>query len=219
MLVNTAKRDSRSVETAEIESTVYGPKIAFTEHIDTNLNIIKHRIDDDKLRIDSLSVGDRVHTDVKIVYIEDVTDKKLVDTIKKRLNDLTVDDVLDSSLLVQMIEDNSWTIFPQFLITELPDRFSMSLLRGKIGILVDKSSMSIICPSSFLSFFESMEDLYMHWSMATFIRWVRIVFNVYFCHFNSCLCGCLNVSLRGNSASAINFFRTVKSKCPLSPRF
>lgn len=173
LLVSIPHMDERSIDKAETESLVFGPKISFTESIGKNINIIRSNINDPMLRTDKITIGERVKTEIRIVYIEDIADPENVETVKKRINEIVIDDVLDSSVVVQLIEDNSFTIFPQFLLSELPDRFTYSILRGKVGILVDRSPTAIITPSQFLSFFESTEDVYMRWNLSTFIRFLR----------------------------------------------
>ena len=59
------------------------------------------------------------------------------------------------------------------LLTERPDRFCDGLLNGKIGIIVNGSSMAILCPCSFLEFFHSREEQNLRWQLATFIRMLR----------------------------------------------
>lgn len=41
------------------------------------------------------------------------------------------------------------------LLTERPDRFCDAILDGKMGVLVDGSSMAIICPQAFTEFFKA----------------------------------------------------------------
>ncbi|MBV6685816.1 spore germination protein [Bacillus sp. JRC01] len=166
---------TRSLEKAETESLVFGPKISFTESISKNLNLVRANVNDPNLCVETFEVGDRLKRKVQMVYIRDLADEENVNTFRQRIRDIEVDSILDSTVLTQMIEDNSYTFFPQFLTTELPDRVSVSLLHGKVGVLVDRSPTVIIGPSTFLSFFESTEDIYLRWNMGTFLRIVRFI--------------------------------------------
>src|SRR5699024_6233722 len=65
-------------------------------------------------------------------------------------------------------------IFPQFYITELPNRLSYTLSQGKVGVLVENSPLAFIAPSSFFSFFESLEDQYMRWVAGSFLLLLRM---------------------------------------------
>src|SRR5699024_3693661 len=46
---------------------------------------------------------------------------------------------------------------------------------GKIGALVENSPMGFIGPSTFFSFFESMEDQYMRWAPGSALRLLRML--------------------------------------------
>ncbi|PKR78234.1 spore germination protein [Halalkalibacillus sediminis] len=167
--------DKRSLEKAETESLVFGPQVSFTESLQSNLNILHWRLDTPELKVEKFIIGKTIPTEVRLVYLNDIASDENVSEMRKRLEKLAVDDVVESSTLTQMIEDNSYTIFPQFLATELPDRFCYSLKEGRIGVLVDKSPTGIIAPTTFFSYFQSTEDLYTRWSMGTFIRLMRMV--------------------------------------------
>lgn len=52
-----------------------------------------------------------------------------------------------------------------------------------MGILVDGSSMAILCPYSFIEFFQSREDKNLRWPIATFLRCLRfaaILISIFF---------------------------------------
>jgi spore germination protein len=175
LLLEISDGKERSLEKAETESLVLGPKIAFTESLNTNLNMIRKLIRDERLITEELTIGTRSKRKVRIVYLKDIADEDNVETVKQRLQDIHVEDVMDSSVLAQMIDDNSLSIFPQYLLTQLPDRFVYSICSGRIGIIVDQSPTAIICPSTFLSFFESTEDIYMRWFLSSSLRMMRFI--------------------------------------------
>ncbi|WP_409250942.1 spore germination protein [Bacillus sp. SCS-153A] len=175
VLADIAEKASRSLEKAETESLVFGPKVAFTEDLSTNMNIIRTNVKDPNLCVEELVLGSRVKLKTYLVYVKDIADEENVNTFRQRMKELEVDSIIDSSVLAQMIEDNSYTVFPQLITTELPDRLSISLLHGKIGVLVDRSPQAIIGPTTFLNFFESTEDIYMRWNMGTFLRMLRFI--------------------------------------------
>ncbi|KGX83281.1 spore germination protein [Pontibacillus marinus] len=167
--------EKRAITTAENESLVFGPKIAFTESLISNLNILRWRLDTTDFKTEKMIVGEDIPTEVRIVYLKDIANEENVNTIRQRIEELKVNSIADSNVLAQMIEDKSSSVFPQMITTELPDRLCNSLAKGKIGILVDKSPNAIVAPASIFSFFESTEDLYMRWNMGTFIRVLRML--------------------------------------------
>ncbi|QST00606.1 spore germination protein [Pontibacillus sp. ALD_SL1] len=164
----------RAVSRAENESLVLGPQIAFTESMVTNLNIIRWRLDTPEFKTEKLIIGTEIPTEVRIVYLKNIANDDLINTVRQRLEDLDVNDVMDSNVLAQYIEDRSTSIFPQLLTTELPDRFCNSIINGKVGIMVDKSPTVLITPATLFSFLESTEDIYFRWNIGTFLRIMRL---------------------------------------------
>ncbi|SFJ61231.1 GerA spore germination protein [Halobacillus dabanensis] len=168
-------QNHRSLNRAETESLVFGPQVSFTESLITNLNVVRWRLDTEDLVVEKLIVGERIQSEVRIVYLKSLANNENVETMRQRIKDLKVAEVEDTSVLGQLIEDSSSTVFPQLIFTELPDRFCTSISRGRIGVMVDKSPTMLIGPMNLFSFFESTEDLYMRWNMGTFIRSLRFI--------------------------------------------
>src|SRR5699024_402270 len=124
------KKEKRSLEKAETESLVLGPKIAFTESIITNINIVRWRIRSPELVIEEFTVGGTVPRDVRVVYMKSIANQEDVNTVKQRIRDLDVDEIEDSIVLKQYMEDDQFNLFPQLEITELPDKFSYGITKG-----------------------------------------------------------------------------------------
>ncbi|MCT1578605.1 spore germination protein [Oceanobacillus iheyensis] len=165
----------RNLETTETESLVLGPKVAFTESLSTNINIIRYGLKSKDLVMEKHIIGRRDPREVRLIYLRSIANDTDINTFRQRIKALEVDFIDDTSVLTQYLEDNSTTVFPQFLITELPDRLIYNLSRGKIGVLSENSPNAIIAPSTFFSFFESTEDIYMRWNSASFIRILRFI--------------------------------------------
>ncbi|WP_281976105.1 spore germination protein [Halobacillus litoralis] len=169
------QQDHRSLNRAETESLVFGPQVSFTESLITNLNVVRWRLDTDDLVVEKLIVGERIQSEVRIVYLKSLANDENVETMRQRIKDLKVAEVEDTSVLGQLIEDSTSSVFPQLIFTELPDRFCNSVSKGRVGVMVDKSPTMLIGPMTLFSFFESTEDLYMRWNMGSFIRLLRFL--------------------------------------------
>lgn len=125
--------------------------------------------------MEEIKVGNALPREVRIVYMRTVANETDVNTMRQRIQDLDVDEIEDSAVLQQYIEDDALSIFPQFDSTELPDRFSYAVSKGKVGVLVENSPTGFIGPSSLFSFLESTEDLYMRWGAGSFLRFIRFI--------------------------------------------
>ncbi|QCJ43169.1 spore germination protein [Bacillus sp. S3] len=175
ILGNVSKTVERGIEKAETESLVYGPKIAFTESLIGNINILRQNIKDTNLCMEDLTVGTRTKTEAKLIYIKDIADEGNVNIFRERISQLEIDHVPGTTVLGQLIENNSWTVFPQLVTTELPDRISIALMRGKVVVLMDRSPDALYGPTPFFTFFESTEDVYMRWNMGLGLRLLRLL--------------------------------------------
>lgn len=172
---NLSQKPERQPSIAEIETHILGPLIAFTESSDTNLGILRTNIADPGLCNEQMEVGRKTRTKINIVYMKDTVQEQYLDVIRSRIGQVQTDAVISSSILMQMIQDNKYTIFPQMILTERPDRSELALLGGKILILVNGSPEVIICPASFSDFFLSIEDNYSGWLLGDFVRLLHFI--------------------------------------------
>lgn len=168
-------RESRGLSAPENESQVIGSQVGFNESLSTNISLVRRFILSPDLSNEQLKVGNQTNTSLSIIYIDGVASEQNVNTVRQRIQTLDIEDLIDSAELAELIDDSSLSIFPQMLLTERPDRFCDGLLSGKIGVLVDGSSMGILCPYAFIEFFQSREDRNLRWPIATFVRWLRFV--------------------------------------------
>lgn len=169
------KIEQRDLATAEIESVILGPQIAFTESLTTNMNVLRQSIKSTNLVFEKIMVGELIPREVRLVYLKSIANETDVNTMRQRLQDLNVDEVEDVSVLKQYVEDSSTNLFPQYYLTELPDRISYVVKKGKIAVLMDDSPSGFIAPSTFFSFLESTEDLYMRWNVGSVLRLLRMI--------------------------------------------
>lgn len=158
----------------ENEKTIKGPRDAFTENYQTNIGLIRKRIRNENLWLKEVSVGKKSNTRVGILYMNDIADTKLVDEIIKRIENIDIDSIPDSSYIYQYITDNK-SLFPNVLSTERPDLVSFKLLNGKIAIVVDNTPYVILLPAFFVEFFHTMDDYFQSGVNATYMRIIRII--------------------------------------------
>ncbi len=109
------------------------------------------------------------------MYIEGITNPKIISEIKRRLKSLDIDFIPGSGGLEQLIEDHPHSLFPQMLLTERPDKTAHFIMQGKVAIICDGSPYSILAPVTFFHFFQSPEDSELRWLFGTFIRLIRWV--------------------------------------------
>ncbi|MCF6138620.1 spore germination protein [Pseudalkalibacillus berkeleyi] len=174
LLIPAVSAETRKVSIPEVEFSVVGPKEAFVESLDTNINLIRKRLPLPELTVEEIVIGKLTKTRVSTIYIEGIANKENINTVKQRLEQIEFDEIIDSSYISQMISDNSHSPFPQLLDTERPDRVAGALAEGKIIILVDGSPHALSGPNTLIEFFSASDDYYLNWVLASALRIIRL---------------------------------------------
>ena len=164
---------NRGIQEPDNEEVIRGSKEAFTEALRMNTALIRRRVRDTKLKIEQMSYGIRSHTDMALVYMDDIVQEGLVKQIKTRLSQYEIDAILDSGYIEQLIEDDWASPFPQIQSTQRPDKVASAVLEGRVAIIVDNSPFVLIVPATFNSFFQASEDYYQRWAIMSFTRVLR----------------------------------------------
>lgn len=174
-LFETTKTRGRSIEKSANEVIVKGAKESFNEKVIDNIALIRKKIKNENLIVESHAISKRSRNDVFFVYEKDLVNEELLQTFKEKLNSLDTDSVLDLSILEQYLEDRPRSIFPTLLYTERPDRAAAFIEEGHIVLLMSNSPSSLILPATFWSIFHSPEDHYLRTPYGNFIRLLRII--------------------------------------------
>lgn len=161
------------VSPTDTEKVVRGSSEGFTESEKANTALIRKRIRSAGLKVKEFQVGVRSFTNIAMVYIEDLANPNLVEETYRRLNQYEIDGVLDSGVMEQLAEKKWYSPFPQFQSTHRPDRAAMSVLEGKIVVLVDNSPVALLLPANINSFLKTTDDYYNRFYMAAFARLIR----------------------------------------------
>lgn len=165
--------EQRTITEPTTEVTVRGPKDCFLESIDTNISLIRRRLKNPNLRLETMTVGNESKTDIAIMYIKGVTDDQLVREVNLRLSDIQVDAIQGSGYIEELIRDQTFTPFPTIFNTERPDMAVANLLEGRIVLLCDGTPFTLIMPTTFSQFLKSTEDYYQRYDFAVFMRAIR----------------------------------------------
>ncbi len=165
----------RSVSEPSSEGNLKGSKEGFTDSSRVNMALIRRRARGEKFAIEALQIGDKTKTEVCICYNENYADKKLVDDIKKKLNNINLPMIFDSGYLAPFIDDTKFSFFSASSQTERPDTFCAKLCEGKVGILVDGSPYALIYPYFFHENFAVNDDYTQRPYFTSFIRIIRYI--------------------------------------------
>ncbi|WP_407270533.1 spore germination protein [Radiobacillus sp. PE A8.2] len=173
LVVGSRGWEQRGIQEPSSEQVVRGPKDGFTETLQTNTALIRRRIKDPNLWIETQNIGKKTQTGVAIAYLNGVVDDGVVKEVKTRLKKINIDSILESGYIEQLIQDETFTPFPTINYSERPDAISAGILEGRVAILVDGTPFALLVPSLFVDFFQSPEDYYQRSDISSLVRLLR----------------------------------------------
>ena len=165
----------RNIEAANNEVIIKGSQESFVENLRTNTSQLRRIINNENLIIENLSVGDISKTKCAVCYMHNITNETLVAEVKYRINNLSIDTLLSSGQLEQLIEDNSRFGIPQILSTERPDKCAKHLMQGRVVVLVNGTPYGLIMPATFVDYMASPEDTNIKPIFSNFLKLLRFM--------------------------------------------
>jgi len=175
-LINSTRGwEARSVEESQTEMLVRGPREAFVETIRVNMSLLRRKIKNPNLKIESMKLGQVTKTDVAVVYIKGLANNKLVAEVRERLKRIKIDAILETGYIEELIEDNPWSPFCTVFHTERPDKVAAQLLEGRVAILVDGTPYALTVPLFFVESIQNPEDYYERSLFSSAIRLFRLL--------------------------------------------
>ncbi len=175
LILETREINEREISEPSSENVLRGSREGFTESIITNTTLLKKMINNNNLRFEFLTIGSRTKTKVCITYIEDLAPEKIVEEVKHRVKNISIDGVLESSYIEEIIRDNQLSIFPTIGNTEKPDNVASKLLEGRVAIICDNNSFVLTLPYLFIEHFQVSEDYYNSYAISSLNRILRII--------------------------------------------
>ena len=165
----------RSVERPQIENVIKGPQEAFVENIRTNTALLRRLVNNQNLVIENIEVGELSGTKCALCYMQNIANGDLIAEAKYRLNNLSIDSLVSSGELEQLIQDGNAAGVPQILSTERPDKCVKAMYQGRAVIIVNGNPYALIIPSVMNDFLASPEDSNLIPLFANFLKFIRLL--------------------------------------------
>lgn len=166
---------SRSPETSPSELTIAGSKDAFIEDINTNISLIQKRVKSQNFIIKDFSIGSKIKTNVKLIYLDDEIEKDIVLDITRRLKNINTDYLYNAGHLQALLFENDSSLIPLMNYTTRADFCYQSLLSGRYALFIENIPLSLIAPVN-LSFFTNFSDTSNeHFLVALFERFIQYI--------------------------------------------
>lgn len=139
---------TRCVDKPINETVVTGPHEAFVESTKVNLTLLRRILHTPRLVTEQHLLGTGVHTACSIVYLDGVANTDILTEVRRRISNIDLDFVMTAGDLEQLIEDRPYSLIPQLVHTERPDRAASFLISGMVLIFVEGSPSVIAVPAT-----------------------------------------------------------------------
>lgn len=175
IIVNTKGWRTRGISEPENERVLQGPREGFDEAAMFNVAMIRRRLQTPNFCASTIRLGRKTNTYVFICYIKGLVNEQVLKTLKYRLSKIDIDSVLDSNYITEQITDHKSSLFKSVGATERPDIVAARLLEGRVALVVDSTPVVITLPYLFSENFQSDEDYYINYKLASFGRLLRMI--------------------------------------------
>lgn len=175
LAVNVRTDEHRSAEEPATETVIRGPREGFVEVLRYNTLAIRRRLATPRLRIEELSAGGTSRTRVGILYVAGRADPGTVAEVRRRLAGFPGEIVASAQSIAALLEERTWSVFPQLRATERPDVCVAALSEGRVVILTDGDPFALIVPATFWDLLHSPDDYYQRWPFGTALRTIRLI--------------------------------------------
>lgn len=175
LVINTKGWRTRGVSEPQDERVLQGPREGFDEAAMLNLALIRRKLLTPDFCAEMIRIGRRTDTVVFICYLDSLVDKRLLKEVKKRLKKIDIDGILDTNYINELIRDRKGSLFKTSGMTERPDIVAARLLEGRVALVVDGTPVVMTLPYLFSENFQSDEDYYINYKIASAERIIRMV--------------------------------------------
>ncbi len=175
LIISAQGWEARGIAEPQTEVVVRGPREGFTETLRTNTALLRRKIHNPDLIMESFKVGERTRTIICITYLRGLAKPELVEEVRRRIKNIKTDAILESGYIEEFIEDNPFSPYSTIGNSEKPDAVAADILEGKVAILVDGTPFVLTVPLYFIEGFQSAEDYYSRPYLGSLLRFFRYV--------------------------------------------
>ncbi|RXT04904.1 spore germination protein [Ammoniphilus sp. CFH 90114] len=172
-ILDVKKAVNNTVRESTIETVIQGPQFGFSENVEVNLNLIRHRYRQSTLMVETQVLEIDIPETVYILYDSQYVNRDRLQEIKNRLSQIKGKSLQAVGELEQRLNKQKITLFPTSMITERPDRVALNLAQGKVVLMINGTPFVLLAPAVFYDFMSSMEDIYQSWGVSRFIIALR----------------------------------------------
>jgi spore germination protein KA len=165
----------RGIGASESEVSLYGSREAFTEVLNINMTMMRRRAGNHKLRYERMIIGTKSRTHVMLTYIDGTAPKRMVDEVRKKLQSIKINVLLDATFLTPFLVKRPNALFTPVCRTERPDILLAKLCEGRVGVMINGSPFAIYLPHLFHENFQNIDDYAVQPFYCVFLRTLKLL--------------------------------------------
>ena len=173
--VDLKKFEVRAISEPPTGLAVRGPRNGFTESIKSNLSLVRRYLKSPDLKVETFEKGRYTKTSIAFMYIDGISRPEIIDKIRKKIMEIDIDGIPDSSYVSKLLNERKTSLFKQVGSTERPDVLIERMLEGRAGIIVDGSPFALTLPYLLIEDFQAAEDYYISEYRANLVRALRVI--------------------------------------------
>lgn len=173
--VDLKKFEVRAISEPPTGLAVRGPRNGFTESIKSNLSLVRRYLKSPDLKVETFEKGRYTKTSIAFMYIDGISRPEIIDKIRKKIQEIDIDGIPDSSYVSKLLNERKTSLFKQVGSTERPDVLIERMLEGRAGIIVDGSPFALTLPYLLIEDFQAAEDYYISEYRANLVRALRVI--------------------------------------------
>jgi len=164
---------NRAIEQPLTETTIKGPREAFTEDLGINISLIRRRYKNSGLKIEEFRLGVHSQAGVALLFVEQHCPEKLITYVRTKIQMMQKRHYVFS---INNIEEEircKGTFFSTTGVTERPDTISSLLSEGRLCVIINGSPFVMVVPYFFIDNFMTPDDYYNDKFTGSFDRILR----------------------------------------------
>jgi len=165
----------RGIDEPQSEVQEFGSREGFTELFKDNVTMIRRMLRTPRLVFETVDVGNAGNTKVCIGYHADRAAPEIVEDVRSRIKEVSLDVLFGSCELKPFLDTDSPSLFSGVGLTERPDILASKLSEGRVAVIVDGSPYALYVPHLFVENFHSLDDYYNRPYYAALIRILKIM--------------------------------------------
>lgn len=168
---------SRAIAEPDMEKVIRGPHDGFNENFHTNIQLVRRRIKDPRLRNELHLIGEQSPSYVCLTYLKGVCDEKLLEEVRKRLKSIHTEHLImtDKALEEMLVREKGLNPYPLVRYTERADTVAVHLYQGMFSLFVDTSPSVILAPTTYFDHTMHFEEYRQTPAAGTYLRHIRFL--------------------------------------------